>query len=196
MLKKSGLSKVAQKGVTLVELSIALAIAAVVTVVGVQFASSALRETRIAGESARFNSVVMKSRAAFANYAVTDATNITTANAIRGNVFPADMLINGTTIQTAAAADLKNRWNGAVTITPDPTTGGKNVLNLSYAGIPQEDCVEFVSRVSPLAVYIGDTGYAKLAKQPTANNGVLNLNLLAVDLCAGANNTVVFGYTK
>jgi len=186
--------KNAQQGISLIELSIALAIIAVVTITGIIFATDSLKESRIAGEAARVNSIVMKSRAAFANAALANisAADPTTVSAAQLGVFPTDMLTVPVT-SVNAATQVINRWGGNVRVRSEPTL---SIMSLTYEDIPQSDCLEFVNRVSSLFSYIngGPTSSTttNVIKTPTVP---LSTTVLQT-ACAGNDNVITFGYSK
>lgn len=190
-----------QAGLTLVELSIALAIGAVITIVGIIFAQDALKESRISSESARINSIVMKSRAAFQNssYATigTDPAAATVAAAQLG-VFPNDMLNTAqqTPSSITAANQIANRWGGNPTVAAD---GGLTLMSLVYPNIPQEDCVELVNRVQTLFTHIGAGTVANLVTNAAIKNADTNTvytPATAAAACAAGSNTITFGFRK
>ncbi len=195
--KKGFGSKKKQAGVSLIELSIGLAIIAVITITGIVFANDALKESRIGSESARVNSIVMKSRAAFQSQALANLTVVdaTTLNAARLGVFPTDMLNKPLTDPTIAAGDVRNRWGGTVQVFSNPAL---SVMTLVYNQIPQSDCIEFVNRVSSLFSYVnsgsvnaGGTG-ATVIKTPTQAANPANIQTA----CIAGDNTVAFGFSK
>ena len=189
-------SRARQAGVSLIELSIALAIIAVITITGIIFATDALKESRIGSEAARVNSIVMKSRAAFQNRALANLSvaATTTLDAARLGVFPADMLDKPITDTSLAATDVKNRWGGNVQIFSNP---GLSVMTLVYNDIPQSDCIEFVNRVSSLFSYVSSgatvsTTGATAIKTPTVALSTAN----TPSACQAGDNTLTFAFAK
>lgn len=185
-----------QAGVSLIELSIALAIIAVITITGIIFATDALKESRIGSEAARVNSIVMKSRAAFQNRALANLSvaATTTLDAARLGVFPSDMLDKPITDTSLVATDVKNRWGGNVQIFSNP---GLSVMTLVYNDIPQSDCIEFVNRVSSLFSYVSSgatvsTTGATAIKTPLSDASAANIQTA----CQTGDNVVTFAYSK
>ena len=189
-------AKKAQAGVSLIELSIALAIIAVITITGIVFATDALKESRIGSEAARVNSIVMKSRAAFQNKALANLSvaATTTLDAARLGVFPSDMLDKPIIDTSLAATDVKNRWGGNVQIFSNPAL---SVMTLVYNDIPQSDCIEFVNRVSSLFSYVSSgatvatTGVTAI-KTPLTEASAANIQTA----CQAGDNVVTFAYSK
>lgn len=190
-----------QAGLTLVELSIALAIGAVITIVGVIFAGDALKESRISSEAARINSIVMKSRAAFANTAYSNITEDASIAAARLGVFPKDMIntANQDPAQVTTVDQIKNRWGGTVTFGKD-TPG--SVFRLVYPNVPQDDCVELVNRVESLFTHIHGTATAVPVTAATIKriDGAapipFNIGELVASGCNEATNVLTFAYRK
>ncbi|MBQ69379.1 hypothetical protein CL689_04900 [Candidatus Saccharibacteria bacterium] len=195
-VRSSFKSRARQAGVSLIELSIALAIIAVITITGIVFATDALKESRIGSEAARVNSIVMKSRAAFQNRALANLSvaATTTLDAARLGVFPADMLDKPITDTSLAATDVKNRWGGNVQIFSNP---GLSVMTLVYNDIPQSDCIEFVNRVSSLFSYVSSgatvaTTGATAIKTPTVALSTANTQTA----CQAGDNILTFAFSK
>lgn len=190
-----------QKGLTLVELSIALAIGAVITIIGVIFANDALKESRISSEAARVNSIVMKARTAFQNTAYSNLQPDSTVPAARLGVFPKDMINtpNQDPAQVSAANQITNRWGGAVVIGRDATS---RVLRVIYPNVPQDDCVEFVNRVESLFTQIhGDATDDPIADAQIKNGDgaapvPFSVANLAIQGCENASNTLTFAFRK
>lgn len=190
-----------QKGLTLVELSIALAIGAVITIVGIIFATDALKESRISAEAARMNSIVMKARAAFANtaYANLDTGANTTVSAAQLGVFPKDMLNNAAQDpSTIQSGEIINRWGGEVVLGRDSAS---RLLRVVYPNIPREDCVEFVNRVEALFSQIAvDDEQDPIGSASIKNtaSGIPNIDVdtLATAGCVSESNTLTFAFRK
>lgn len=190
-----------QAGLTLVELSIALAIGAVITIVGVIFAGDALKESRISSEAARINSIVMKSRAAFANTSYSNIAEDASIAAARLGVFPKDMINtpNQDPAQVTTVDEIKNRWGGTVTFGKDAPG---SVFRLVYPNIPQDDCVELVNRVESLfthihgAVTTAPVTASTIKRIDGATPIPFNIGELVTSGCNEATNVLTFAYRK
>jgi prepilin-type N-terminal cleavage/methylation domain-containing protein len=127
-------SRKKQGGFTLVELVVVLAI--IVAAIGAIIARqmSASQSSRVQSEAGNLQAIVGKINSTFAGR--TSYAGATTAFLLAQGAFPTSM-VSGTNVV--------NGWNGNVTVAPGT---GNTTVNITYAGVPDSACIEFVANTS------------------------------------------------
>jgi prepilin-type N-terminal cleavage/methylation domain-containing protein len=193
---------ISQRGYSIIELSIALAILAVIIIGGLLGVQSILRNNRT-NDLLKNLPLIMASAEKITNSApsLTAANGVSTANLAALNVFPPN-LVNGGTVNNEHGGTTQLEGNtgplvaGGQTVAP---AGGSFVL--TYSGIPTQSCADVVVGIAPLALVVGVTtgttsgnvtpvaGIVKSLPVGTAT-GVIDLGTLA-GVCGAVGSKIV-----
>lgn len=144
--------KKSQKGFTLVELGIVVAIAAIIIGIGLVVVPSILASTRANAEISELPTVATKITRAYANQP--DFSAITTAGVIDLGAYQAAS-VNRT------AGTITNRWGGNVTVASDTLVNADDVVSLTYTNIPTAECLQIGQGVEGAMRQISVTGTAE-----------------------------------
>ena len=182
IVKKQKLSK--QKGFTLVEVGIVVAIAAVIIGLGLVVVPSILSSNKANAEVSLIPAAVSKIQKAFSNQ--NDFSSATTAMVTKLNAFPNEQVnqTNGT---------ITNRWNGAVNVLPTNLHGTDNDgAAITSANIPSAECVAIVQGVERTVarITVGTTvvkAVGDAAADPTAVGTACN---------AASTATIEYAFSK
>lgn len=123
-----------QKGLTLVELILTLALAGLILFGIFSAYSSAKQSSNIKAESTGLQTLVAGVRSLYPgspNY-----TGVGAAQLITAGKAPQSM-VNGTA--------LRNVWGGAITVAANATAG----FDVTYAAVPTSSCIEIITTVGP-----------------------------------------------
>jgi prepilin-type N-terminal cleavage/methylation domain-containing protein len=167
-----------QRGFTLIELSIVIAIGLLLILAGLKFGPSLMRGTQVSAEVQNVGQIVTKTRNLYrGRYA-----NLTTALAIQYDLAPTD-LVNGAT--------LAGNW-GPMTLAPAALTGAaaNTALQLTLQNIPQQVCTQLAPALLGVAdeLDVGAGVNVKSFATPNPLNDVIAGNCGAV---GGSVNIVV-----
>ena len=163
-----------QRGFTLIELSIVIAIGLLLILAGLKFGPSLMRGTQVQADVQNVGQLVTNTRNLYrGRYA-----NLTTALAIQYNLAPND-LING--------AALAGTW-GPITLAPSLLQGAaaNTALQVTLANIPQVVCVQLAPALLGVADEL-DVGAVVRLKSAAAPNP---LNDTVAAACGAAGGTV------
>jgi len=166
-----------QRGFTLIELSIVIAIGVALILAGLKFAPALMRGTRVQSEVQNIGMLVNNVRNLYkGRYA-----NLSNAQAIQFNLPPTD-LVDG--------ANLSGRW-GAVTLSPAALAGAaaNTALQVTLANIPQPDCIQLAPALLGVADELDVGGAANLKSANTPNPA--NDAIAAACGAGGAVNIVI-----
>lgn len=135
---KSGLQKKRdQKGFTLVEVAIVVAVGALL-LIGVSQAPTIIANNRANAEIAELPQVVANIQKIYANRS--NFVGIDNAQVIGLKAFPED--------RVDGAASLLSRWGESITVAPaDVGTGTDNGVSLTYALVPSAECINVIQGV-------------------------------------------------
>ncbi len=163
-----------QRGFTLIELSIVIAIGLLLILAGLKFGPTLMRGTQVQSEVQNVGQLVTSVRNLYrGRYA-----NLTTAAAIQYNLVPTD-LVNG--------AALAGNW-GPISLGPTNLTGaaGNTALAVNMQNIPQPVCTQLAPALLGIADELDVGGTANL--KSVANPNPLNDTVAAA--CGAAGGTV------
>lgn len=152
-----------QRGFTLIELSIVIAIGLLLILVGLKFGPTLMRGTRVQSETQNVGMLVSQVRNLYrGRYA-----NLTTAQVIQYNLAPTD-LVNGNA--------LAGNW-GAITLAPSALNGAaaNTALQVTLANIPQPDCIQLAPALLGTAdeLDVGGNANLKSANNPNPANDAI-----------------------
>ncbi|SEI14525.1 type 4 pilus major pilin [Paraburkholderia hospita] len=125
-----------QKGYTLIELSIAGAIIALLVMGTIKFVSSVLADHRANSELEELPQVFTKMQKVYGNRP--NFSGATLATFVNRGAFPEDWVVSGTT-------NVVNRWSGNVSVGVT-TIGGvaNNAITYTTSGVPDSECSSVV----------------------------------------------------
>ncbi|KND62308.1 hypothetical protein BVER_01771c [Candidatus Burkholderia verschuerenii] len=125
-----------QKGYTLIELSIAGAIIALLIYGTVKLVNGVIADHRANAELQEVPTIITKIQKIYGNRP--NFSGATQAILVNNGAFPADWVVTGST-------NLVNRWSGAVTLGVT-TIGGvsNNAITFATAGVPDSECQSIV----------------------------------------------------
>ncbi|KVO15203.1 type 4 pilus major pilin [Burkholderia ubonensis] len=125
-----------QKGYTLIELSIAGAIIALLVYGTVKLVNGVIADHRANAELQEVPTVITKIQKVYGNRP--NFSGATQAILVNNGAFPADWVVTGST-------NLVNRWSGAVTLGVT-TIGGvpNNAITFTTTGVPNSECQSIV----------------------------------------------------
>jgi prepilin-type N-terminal cleavage/methylation domain-containing protein len=137
-----------QRGMTLIELAVVLAIGLVLILAGLKFAPALMTSSRVQAETQNLGQLVTSTRNLYQGRYAT----LTVAQAIQFNLAPAGM-VNG--------AALAGNW-GTVTPAPALLAGGapNTAMAITLAGIPQAVCVQLAPALLGIADEMDVNGVA------------------------------------
>lgn len=162
------------RGFTIIELMIALAIIAVLTLVIFGRVQAAKMASQVQGEAGNVQSVIAASQRAFIGRS--NFTGLTNTFLTNVNGFPTQMM-NGT--------QPVHTWGGNVTVTTATVPAANTAKGqIVYADVPTDACVEFVNAVSSSLQHIDVGGTAVKTAGDTVND------LDATTTQCGANDLV------
>ena len=169
----------AQKGVTMIELSIVLVIAGLLAAaVFLAFQSNA-RRVSVGDNTALITETAAELKKKFG------LTNqygaVTTALAVQSRAIPDQLRIPTT-------ATAQNGYGGLITVAPATLTQANDAALLTWSSVKQSECIDLVIGTSDTARRIEVP--AGTAVKPT--DGVLNLATLATQCELAANTDIVF----
>lgn len=129
-------TKQKQKGFTLVELMIAIAIAGVLLIALFAIVRSVRQSAAVSAETSNVQALLSGVHSIYPSTSI--YTGVSSLQLITAAKVPTNML-------DAAGTGLVNSWFGAVTIAPDLANGG---FDISYANVPASTCIELASALS------------------------------------------------
>lgn len=140
-----------QRGFTLIELGIAIAIAAVVVGVSIVVVPQLLADSKVSSEITNLGGIAARIQKAYArdnSYPTTP----TMRALVDFDIFPANM-VTGRGAEAAAV----NQWGGAVGI---GSGGSATQMRFSFAGVPSYECRNLLPQVQQMFDYISVAGTA------------------------------------
>lgn len=174
-----------QKGFTLVELGIVVAIGAVIIGIGLIVVPSLLASTRANAEISELPTVATKIQRAYANQP--NYSGMTHAAVVNLKVFP-DNQVSGTTVT--------NRWGGGVTVAVNATgiVSANDSFTITSTGIPEDECVQLGQGLERAAriITVG-TGASAVVK---ADGAKLDLAKLGTQCAVASTSTIVYTFGK
>lgn len=129
-----------QRGISLVEVMVALAIGSIVIALSIKPVQSTLANARANDELKELSVVITHMQSMYANRpSFAGATQETFVN---NNAFPTSRVSPGTT-------DLVNRWGGPIEITVATIDSGmpNSAIALSYQGVPSLECAAIIPKL-------------------------------------------------
>jgi prepilin-type N-terminal cleavage/methylation domain-containing protein len=189
------LKKNQQKGYSIIELSIALAIVSIILVTALTGVQRILRSNNVNEDLKKINLAASKIGVILAN--VPDATGITQQNLINLKVFSDFSTVPGA---GGAAPTINNSFGGTITVAPNTATLGTIPANgglmLYSTLIPPEACSDYISGLAPISSHISAQNNAVVGAGAALTNVVktnlapLTVNSLATACTAAAGNTI------
>lgn len=123
-----------ERGFTLIELGIAIAIAAVVVGVGLMVVPQMLADNKVSSEIATLGNIASRTQKTWASK--TTYTGSTLQNMIDADVFPAMMV-------SSDRATVTSQWGGLVTV----ASATDAELQIKYASVPAYECRNLLPQV-------------------------------------------------
>ena len=167
-----------QRGIAMIELTFAL-IGLAILAGGVYYAfQQNTRKTEIKEAVSTVTSIAGELRSKFGSTNLYGT--VTTAIAVQSRSIPERFRNVGT--NTAS-----NMWGGLITVTPVTLTAANDAVSLSFANVPQDECVDIVvgTQNTGRRISVGGT-----VVRPT--DGVLNLATLATQCESAARVAIVW----
>jgi prepilin-type N-terminal cleavage/methylation domain-containing protein len=161
-----------QKGFTMVELTIVLAIAAVILAGVFVLLQRNFRKVDINDNVKIITEIASDLQAKYGR--TNQYGNITTAIAVQSRTIPAELRVPGTTTAT-------NSYGGAVTVSPVTLTAANDAASLSWANVPQEHCMDLVNSLQNLARRITVAGTIVKPTDSSLNTGTLATSCESAD---------------
>ena len=134
----------AQRGFTMVELAVVVAIGAVILVIALAVVPAVLANNRANAEMQELPSILSNIQKAYSN-APTYA-GATLDAVIRLNAFPAERV----TIPGAGAATATNRWGGTITLAVANLSATNDIVRLVYTNVSERECKAIIQGVAGL----------------------------------------------
>lgn len=122
------------RGYTLVELVVVLAIVMIIIAAIISRQQAVSQSSRVSTESGNLQSIIGKVNSTFAGR--TNYSGATTAFLLAQGAFPTSMVSGATVVNT---------WNGTVTVAPGTANTS---VDITYGGVPSAACIEFVANAS------------------------------------------------
>lgn len=152
-----------QRGFTLIELSIVIAIGLILILAGMKFGPQLMRGSRVQGEIQQVGMLVTNIRNLYRGRYL----NLSTANVIQFQLAPTD-LVNGNA--------LSGNY-GTITPAPSQLAGGvaNTAMQITLANVPAADCVQLAPGLLGAAdeLDVGGTANLKSAATPNPANDVV-----------------------
>jgi hypothetical protein len=188
------LKKNQQKGYSIIELSIALAIVSIILVTALTGVQRILRSNHVNEDLKKINLAASKIGVILAN--VPDAAGITQQNLIDLKVFSDFNVVP----VAGGAPTINNSFGGTITVAPNTATLGTIPANgglmLYSTLIPPEACSDYISGLAPISSHISAQNNAVVGAGAALTNVVktnlapLTVNSLATACTAAAGNTI------
>lgn len=189
----SSKNKHSQRGVTMVEVGIVVAIAATLLVIALKIVPETLANNRANAEMQELPSVITNIQKTYANFPSFEG--MTLDNVIRLDGFPKDRA----TIPSSGLATATNRWGGQITLSPANLSSTNDIGRLVYSNVGTRECKTVLQGVSGLVrrIYVdpangGVAGGGTLIKDDGAN---LNLSLLGT-ACGSSMASITYDLGK
>lgn len=172
-----------QKGMTLVETMIAIAIGLIIVAVGIKGVSGAMSDSRSTDEVGDLPKIFTNMQKVYGQRA--SFSGATQAIFVNANVFPTSMTTSGST-------NVTNRWGGAVTVAVTAIAGGtNNALTYETTGVPSSECNNVIPQLDNVVRIVTVNGTSvKADKNPT------DLAALTTACSASASNDVIYTISK
>lgn len=123
----------AQRGMTLIELTLVLVVGGLIIFGALSQFRSTNQSGQVSNEAKAAQAIIAGVRSLYPG--LSTYTGLSEAQLISANKVPTSM-VHGTA--------LKHSWNGAVTVAPNGTAG----FDITYAAVPSASCIEFVSSIA------------------------------------------------
>lgn len=182
LARKGGFSRVNQKGLTLIELLIALVIGATILFGVFYVAQVVSQKSKVSDAVQSMNTIVADTSSLYQS--VGNYSGVSASALINNGKIPASM-VSGTTIQ--------NQFGGTITPTAVPFNGGiNNAVQYSYTNVPKDSCSSMVQALSGTfdRIVVGGTTVLDKGAGTLAGNQ-LNVNGLGT-ACGVANVVILF----
>lgn len=171
-----------QKGFTLVELMMVIAVIGVIGLGAVIVFGKAMSKQRVNAEIqtlSEVTSAIQKYYFSKANFG-----GLSNTIAVSYKLVPDDMIVS-------APATIGNRWAGSVTIAPATVSGANDSFSYTTTLVPSKECLDVVQALAPqyTATSVGGT----VVK---AAGGTLNETTLATQCNSAAAVTIVYTVSK
>jgi prepilin-type N-terminal cleavage/methylation domain-containing protein len=188
------LKKNQQKGYSIIELSIALAIVSIILVTALTGVQRILRSNHVNEDLKKINLAASKIGVILAN--VPDAAGITQQNLIDLKVFSDFNVVP----VAGGAPTINNSFGGTITVAPNTATLGTIPANgglmLYSTSIPPEACSDYISGLSPVSSHVsaeakGVAGNGGIMKNVVkSNTTAATVGNLATACAAAAGDTI------
>lgn len=172
-----------QRGMTLVETMIAIAIGLIIVAVGIKGVRGAMADSRSTDEVGDLPKIFSNLQKVYAQRP--SFAGATQAIFVNNNAFPDSMVTSGST-------NVTNRWGGAVTVAVTSIGGGtNNALTYETTGVPSAECSNVIPQLENVVRIVTVNGTSvKADKNPT------DLSALGTACSAGVSSDVIYTISK
>lgn len=185
--------RAAQRGFTMVELGVVVAIAAAILVIALTVVPTILANNRANAEMQELPSVISNIQKAYSNAPTYNGATLDAV--IRLNAFPNERV----TVPGAGAATASNRWGGAITMTVGTITTANDITRLVYAGVPERECKSVIQGIANLTrrVYVDSSNGATAGGGTIVKGDGAQLDLAALGTACGTSpNSITYDVGK
>lgn len=184
---------IAQRGFTMVELSVVVAIGALILVIALAVVPAVLANNRANAEMQELPSILSNVQKAYAN--APTYVGATLDAVIRLNAFPTERV----TIPGAGAATATNRWGGTITLAVANLSATNDIVRLVYTNMSERECKGVIQGVAGLMrrIYVDSAngGAAGGGTMVKADGAALDITALGT-ACGTANNSITYDVGK
>lgn len=171
---------VRQQGFTLIELAIVVVMVAVLISLGLKTINQTRVSANANAEATELPLIVSKIQKTYSTQSTYSGVSL--AGLIALNIFPTERVVSPTSAQ--------NRWGGGITVAAATLTNANDSVQLTYAGVPKDECVEVIPLVTQTVRVITVNGTSV-----KADGAGLDLSALGTQ-CAGTTNSIMYQFTK
>lgn len=172
-----------QRGLTVVELVIAMTLSLLVVAAGIAGASKFIQSNKVSQTLEDLPLIFTKTQKAYSSAVLYTGLDITSL--VNNRVFPNELVAAG------APPTVSNRLGGTITVALGTITVANDGAEFSLTGVPEEACVDIVQGMQAAAAKV--TVGATVVK---AINGSLDVAATGTSCAATASNTVKFLISK
>lgn len=193
MFQNENLKKINQRGFTLIELGVVVAIGFLLVGIGLYKAPTIMANYRVNAELQELPQIVTNIQKSYVNSP--SFVGVSLDSIIRLDAFPQ----NRVTIPGAGAATATNRWNGAVTFAPGTITTANDIGRMVSAAIPASECKNVVVGAAQMfrRVFVDSANSATVGAGTIVKADGLPLDPTALGTaCSGAINSITYDFAK
>lgn len=182
-----------QKGFTLVELGVVVAVGATILVISLGVVPSVLANNRANAEMQEVPGIATNIQKIYLN--APTYVGATLDAVIRLNAFPSSRV----TIPASGAATATNRWGGAVTMSVATLTSTNDIVRLVYSNVGSSECKTVIGGIAGLARRIvvdsANSGTSGAGTTVKPDAGALDITALGT-ACGTTANSITYDIGK